>query len=135
MNNISDDQSRSSPPPTPPTEAENPPLKRVRIALPPSPPLDMQKPQQSMPDNNRLRQRTSLSSVQSGERVVLPTDKVDEGDQHNQLRSGSKWRQHDLALLKVKFEPDEDVELPMLDVEHEWTLSQCQRISYLSCIA
>ena len=59
--------------------------------------------------------------------VKLP-DKVEEGEEQHRLRSGSKWRQHDLALLKVKFEPDEDSELSMLDVEHEWSLSQRQRI-------
>ena len=69
-----------------------------------------------------------MSLLQSGGRVVLPTDKVEEGEEHHRLRSGSKWRQYDLALLKVKFEPDEDSELPMLDVEHEWSLSQRQRI-------
>jgi hypothetical protein len=69
-----------------------------------------------------------VSPLQSGGRVVLPTDDVEEGEERHRLRSGSKWRQHDLALLKVKFEPDEDSELPMLDVEHEWSLSQRQRI-------
>jgi len=66
--------------------------------------------------------------LESGGRVVLPTDKVEEGEEHHRFRSGSKWRQYDLALLKVKFEPDEDCELPMLDIEHNWSFSQRQRI-------
>lgn len=64
-------------------------------------------------------------SQRSAGRVVLPTDSVEEG---LQLRSGSKWRQHDLEQLKVKFEPDKDSDLPMLDLEHEWTASQHRSI-------
>ena len=130
MHNVNDDQPRPSPPPTPLTDSEKPPLKRVRITLPPSPPPDIQMSQQSIEDNNQPRrsQRTNVSLLQSGGRVVLPTDKVEEGEEQQQLRSGSRWRQHDLALLRVKFEPHEDSELSMLDVEHEWSLSQRQRI-------
>ena len=129
MHNISDDQRRPSPS-TPPINQEKPPLKRVRITLPPSPPPDAQMSQQSSTENsNQLRrsQRTNVS-LQSGGRVVLPTDKVEEGEEPHRLRSGSRWRQRDLALLRVKFEPNEDSELPMLDVEHEWSLSQRQSI-------
>jgi hypothetical protein len=88
----------------------------------------VQMSQQSIENNSQSRrsQRINVSSLQRG-RVVLPTDNVEKGEEQDRLRSGSKWRQHDLALLKVKFEP-EDLELPILDVEHEWTLSQRQRI-------
>jgi hypothetical protein len=71
---------------------------------------------------------TTASVLQSGGRVVLPTNNVEEGKGHQRLCSGSKWRQYNLALLRVKFEPNEDSGLSMLDVEHEWTLSQRQRI-------
>ena len=130
MHNINDDQPRPSLPPTPLIDPEKPPLKRVRITLPPSPPPDIQMSQQSIENNNQPRrsQRTNVSLLQSGGRVVLPTDKVEEGEEQNRLRSGSRWRQHDLELLRVKFEPEEDSELSMLDVEHEWSLSQRQRI-------
>jgi hypothetical protein len=130
MHNINNDQIRRSPPPTPLINPKNPPLKRVRIALPPSPPPDAQMSQQPIENSYQPRrsQRTNVSLLQSGRRVVLPTEKVEEGEEQHTLRSGSKWRQYELALLKVKFEPDEDSELLMLDVEHEWTLSQRQRI-------
>jgi hypothetical protein len=133
MHNRNDDYLRPSPP-TPLINREKPPLKRVRITLPPSPPLDVQMSQQSNENNSQPRrsQRTTASVLQSGGRVVLPTDNVEEGKEHHRLRSGSKWRQYDLALLRVKFEPNEDSELSMLDVEHEWTLSQRQRILPLS---
>jgi hypothetical protein len=133
MHNIIDDQPRPSAPPTPQIGPEKPPLKRVRITLPPSPPPDVQMSQQSIENNNQPRrsQRTNVALLRSGGRVVLPTDKVEEGEEQHRLRSGSRWRQHDLALLRVKFEPDEDSELHMLDVEHEWSLSQRQRISPL----
>jgi hypothetical protein len=73
-------------------------------------------------------QRTDVSLLQRGGHVVLPADEVDQAEEHNRLRSGSKWQQHDLQLLKVNFEPTLDVELPMLDIEHEWSPSQRQRI-------
>jgi hypothetical protein len=131
MHNISgDDQTRPSPPPSPLLNTEKPPVKRVRITLLPSPPPDVQMSQQSIENNYQPRQLqlTNVSLLQSGGRVVLPTDQVEYGEEQHRLRSGSKWRQCDLALLKVKFEPDEDSDLPMLDVEHEWSLSQRQRI-------
>lgn len=125
MGSICDDSLR--PPLTTHVSRETLPLKRVRITLPPSPPPDVQMSQNSMeisPSQPRRSQRTNLSN---GGRVVLPTDHVDEQEAQHRLRSGSKWRQHDLALFKVKFEPNEDSELPMLNIEHEWNLSQRQR--------
>jgi hypothetical protein len=71
----------------------------------------------------RRSQRTDVSHSQSSSHVFLPTDSVQETPQ---LRSGSKWRQHDLELLKVNFDPDDDSPLSVLDVEHEWTQSQRQ---------
>lgn len=58
--------------------------------------------------------------------MVLPTDTVMEGER---LRSGSKWRQHDLALLKVKFDPDDDCDLSVLNVEDQWSAYQLESIS------
>jgi hypothetical protein len=69
--------------------------------------------------------RTDVSFSQSSTVVVLPTDSVDENPQ---LRSGSKWCQHDLKPLKVKFDPDEDSELSILNVEYEWNEVQRQSI-------
>ena len=105
------------------------PIRTVRISLPPSPPPDLPMLQQSIGDINQTRRSrtTSDSLLQGVGRVVLPTDTVEDDGEHR-FRSGSKWRQHDVALLKVKFTPDEDCELPMLDVEHDWSFSQCQRI-------
>ena len=77
------------------------------------------------PSQPRRSQRTNVLHPQSSGRVVLPTDSVEE---IQRLRSGSKWRQRDLELLKVKFDPDEDSDLPMLDIEHEWSPSQRQSI-------
>lgn len=78
--------------------------------------------------NSNQPKRSRRTRSQSGGRVVLPTDKIQEGEEKHRLRSGSKWRQCDLALLRVKFEPHEDSELTMLDVEHEWSPSRRQRI-------
>ena len=64
-----------------------------------------------------------MSISNSSGRVVLTTDCVEE---IHRLRSGSKWRQHDLELLKVKFDLYEDSDLSVLDVEHEWSSSQRQ---------
>lgn len=77
---------------------------------------DQQQPRRSW-------QRTDISHSQGDNHVVFPTDSIEEKPQ---LRSGSKWRQHDLELLKVKFDPDDDSQLSMLNVEHEWTQSQLQ---------
>ena len=102
--------------------------KTVRITLPPSPPPDfeMDSPdQEDQTDHRRRSQRINVSSSQASSRIVLPTDEVEKAER---LRSGSKWRQHDLALLKVKFEPAEESEFSMLDVEQEWNPSQRQSI-------
>ena len=77
----------------------------------------------NQPSQPRRSQRTNASQSQGSGRVVLPTDSFEEIER---LRSGSKWHQHDLELLKVKFDPDEDSELSMLDMEHEWSPSQRQ---------
>jgi hypothetical protein len=111
--------------PTPVLSPEHPPLKRVRIALPPSPPPDIQ----LMEDNAtpRRSQRTT-GEVQGPNRVVLPSDRVQEAEEQLRLRSGSKWKQHDLKLLKVRFDPNEEAELPVLDVESNWSPPMSQRI-------
>ena len=100
-------------------------LKTVRITLPPSPPPDRQEMEQDIvePIRTRRSQRISdsLSNITST-RTVLPTDSVGPVER---LGSGSKWSHHDLALLKVKFEPNEDSELSVLDGV-EWTASQRQ---------
>jgi len=114
-----------------PVHDPQPAPKRVRISLPPSPPPEVPMQQQPSTDSDRhprRPQRTGTSHEDA--RVVLPADQV-EGLEHQRLRSGSKWRQADLALLKVKFEPDEDFDPHMLDVEHEWSPSQRQRIFLL----
>jgi hypothetical protein len=102
--------------------------KTVRITLPPSPPpeFEMDSPDQDTQTSHpRRSQRINDSSSQTSSRIVLPTDAVKKADR---LRSGSKWRQRDLALLRVKFEPTEESEFSMLDVEHEWSPSQHQSI-------
>jgi hypothetical protein len=102
--------------------------KTVHITLPPSPPpeFEMDSPDQNNQTNHpRRSQRINVSSSQTSSRIVLPTDAVEKADR---LRSGSKWRQRDLQLLRVKFEPTEESEFPMLNVEHEWTPSQCKSI-------
>lgn len=77
--------------------------------------------EENEPSQPRRSQRTNVNS----DRVVLPTDSVEE---INRLRSGSRWRQRDLKLLRVKFDPAEDCHLPMLDIENEWSLSQRRSI-------
>ena len=100
-------------------------LKTVRITLPPSPPPDRQEMEQDIvePIRTRRSQRISdsLSNITST-RTVLPTDSVGRVERFG---SGSKWSHHDLALLKVKFEPNEDSELSVLD-GIECTASQRQ---------
>jgi hypothetical protein len=76
-------------------------------------------------DHGEIKERINVPSSQSSSRIVLPTDAVEKSAR---LRSGSKWRQHDLALLKVKFDPAEESELSILDIEHEWSSSQRQSI-------
>ena len=133
MHDISDDGTRPSPL-TPIINPEEPSLKRVRITLPPSPPPDLQMSQLHFANSNQPRrtQRSSVSLSQSGGRVVFPADKIQDDEEKHRLRSGSKWRQYDLALLRVKFEPNEDSDLTMLDVEREWSPSQRQRILPIS---
>lgn len=104
-------------------------LKTVRITLPPSPPPELEMEsmgQDNQPNRPRRSQRISDTLSQDYTRVVLPTDTVTEGER---LRSSSKWRQHDLALLKVKFDPEEDCDLSMLNVEHQWSAYQLESIS------
>jgi hypothetical protein len=114
-------------PPTPLIGPQYPPLKRVRLVLPPSPPPEVQAMEGHSPDPQQPQRTTVI--LQRGKRIVFPTDRAEEAEEHR-LRSGSHWRQHDLALLKVKFDPDEDSELRMLeDAEHAWSPSQRQRIS------
>lgn len=67
--------------------------------------------------------RRGLSPLHKPLIVFLPIDTVKEIER---FRSGSNWRQHDLALLKVKFDPLEETNLSMLDLEHEWSASQRQ---------
>ena len=64
------------------------------------------------------RRRSARIHAQTSTQVVLPTEAPEEIER---LRSGSKWRQRDLKLLRVKFDPAEDENLDMLNVEHEWT--------------
>jgi hypothetical protein len=111
--------------PTPVLSPEHPPLKRVRIALPPSPPPDIQLMED---DATHRRSQRTTGEVQGANRVVLPSDRVQEAEEQLRLRSGSKWKQHDLKLLKVRFDPNEEVELPMLEVESNWTPSLSQSI-------
>ena len=96
--------------------------KIVRIALPLSPPSDIDMAHAAAND-----QPLSLRRSQRGTsvRVVLPTDSDKEGDR---IRSGSNWRQRDLQLLKVNFLPDEESSLDMLDVEGEWSRVQRESI-------
>jgi len=91
-----------------------------------------QQPSIESDSHPRRSQRTRTSHKDA--RFVLPTDQV-EGPQQQRLRSGSKWRQADLALLKVKFEPDEDFDPHILDVEHEWSPSQRHRIFPLRVVS
>ena len=97
--------------------------KTVRITLPLSPPPELDPMDFAQSSQPRRSERTNVPLSQLSSRVLLPTDVVDEDER---LRSGSKWRQHDLAVLKVKFDPDEDSELSVLDVERQWSSSQCQ---------
>jgi hypothetical protein len=101
--------------------------KRVRIALPPSPPPDsgveMETESVDMMQHTQQQLRRSQRISENSGHVVLPTDAVKESER---LRSGSKWRQHDLALLRVKFEPYEGSEFSVLDVEYQWSPSQRQ---------
>jgi hypothetical protein len=105
--------------------------KTVRIALPPSPPpdhleMDSPAPSKSNPpapsESNPPVHRHSDRILSQRDRIVLPTDAVKEPER---LRSGSRWRQHDLALLRVKFDPDVDSRLAVLD-GLEWTTDQCR---------
>ena len=101
-------------------------LKKVRITILPSPPPDSLVEMEL--DSADIAQYSQYPSLRRSQRVsetsgniVLPTDSVEESDR---FRSGSKWRQNDLGLLWVKFEPHEDSDLIVLDVDHDWTLSQ-----------
>lgn len=103
--------------------------KTVRITLPPSPCRDSQT-ESSMQDNPTSPARRSqrihgASSQTSSGQVVLPSDKV---AQEERLRSGSKWRQYDLALLRVKFDPLQNSDLSELLGEHCWSDSQRQSV-------
>lgn len=103
--------------------------KTVRITLPPSPSPDSET-ESSMQDNQTSPARRSqrihgASSQTSSSQVVLPSDKV---AQEERLRSGSKWRQYDLALLRVKFDPLQNSDLSELQVEHCWSDSQRQSV-------
>jgi len=91
-----------------------------------------QQPSIESDSHPRRSQRTCTSHKDTC--FVLPTDQV-EGPEQQGLRSGSKWRQADLALLKVKFEPDEDFDPHILDVEHEWSPSQRHRIFLLRVVS
>lgn len=73
----------------------------------------------------RQSQRINASSSQAFNRIVLATCVVEKAER---LRSGSEWRQHDLSLLKVNFDPPEKSELTMLDVDHEWSSSKRRSI-------
>jgi hypothetical protein len=100
------------------------PRKTVRITLPPSPPPDVHQMEDIPgPIHPRRSQRINnpFSNIDST-RVVLPTDSVEDVER---LGSGSKWSHHDLALLKVKFDPEEESDLSMLNTI-EWTSSQRQ---------
>src|SRR6266516_6801432 len=93
------------------------PSKRVRISLLPSPPPDSE-----MTDmGGEARRRSARIQAQTPNQVVFPTEAPGEIER---LRSGSHWRQRDLKLLRVKFDPAEDENLDVLDVDHEWTDSQ-----------
>jgi hypothetical protein len=101
-------------------------IKTVRIALPPSPPselLEMENPpaDSDSESESKPRARRSERTHSQPDRIVLPTDAVKEPER---LRSGSRWRQHDLALLKVKFEPDVDSRMAALDGQESWTAEQ-----------
>jgi hypothetical protein len=95
-------------------------IKTVRIALPPSPPPEME------PDSKPQARRSERIHHSLPDRIVLPTDAVEEPER---LRSGSRWRQHDLALLKVKFDPDVDSRLSVLDAQEPWTAEQWRSTS------
>ena len=101
------------------------PRKTVRITLLPSPPPDVHEMEQDIPPaiHPRRSQRINdpVSNIDST-RVVLPTDSVRHVER---LGSGSKWNHHDLALLKVKFVPEEESDLSMFNAV-EWTPSQRQ---------
>ena len=94
--------------------------KTVRLNILPSPPPEFEV-DMPMQDEQQPRRSERPDVLFSQRPIVSPTDSVDE---RLQLRSGSKWRQHDLELLKVKFDPDDDSELSVLDVEHGWNESQ-----------
>lgn len=90
------------------------PSKRVRITLPPSPPLDSE-----MTDiEGETKRRSARIHAQTQSHVVFPTEAPEDIER---LRSGSKWRQRDLKLLRVKFDPAEVENLDVLNVDHEWT--------------
>lgn len=90
------------------------PSKRVRLTLPPSPPLDVE-----MTDTEgETKRRSARIHTQTSSQVVFPTEAPEDIER---LRSGSKWRQRDLKLLRVKFDPAEDENLDVLNVDHEWT--------------
>src|SRR5271170_220032 len=79
----------------------------------------------------RRSQRVHGASQTSSAQVVLPSDNV---TQEERLRSGSTWRQYDLALLRVKFDPLQNSDLSELHVEHCWSDSQRQSvIPFFSC--
>lgn len=95
--------------------------KTVRLNLLPSPPPEVELNMPMQDDQLQPHRSETTDVVFSQRTIVSPTDSVDEKPQ---LRSGSKWRQHDLELLKVKFDPDDDSELSVLDVGHEWNENQ-----------
>jgi len=102
--------------------------KIVRIVLPPSPPPDRSMNQADNDHSQTAPRRRSQRINGLASRVtdiVLPIDDV---PRLKRLRSGSKWRQNDLMLLKVRFDPAEESELDILHIDHEWTYEQRESI-------
>ena len=72
--------------------------------------------QENLPRRLQRIRTPPLSLPKTSDHVVLPTDAVENDER---VRSDSKWRQTDLALPKVKFDPDVHSDMPVLNVDHE----------------
>jgi hypothetical protein len=85
--------------------------KIVRIWLPPSPPPDMNDPRRSERLVGRVAQTTE---------PIQPDKK--------RLTSGSYWGADELELLRVKFEPLEEVDCLSVLMDTDWSPAEQQSI-------
>lgn len=134
MHDISDDQTRPSSPSLV-INPENPSLKRVRIILSSSPPFDLQMSHLRFENSNhpnRCSQRTSVSLSQGDGCVVFPIDKIQEGEENFDFEAVQSGDNVILSCFESSSSLTRISELIILDVEHEWSSSQRQRILLIS---